>query len=233
MKTLIFFPFLIQAAAIFIDEVYFHIRRGLPRWERIGHPVDTATILMCFLFTLLVPYSAYALKWYIALGLFSCLMVTKDEWIHKEHSPALENWLHALLFINHPVVLSLLGFFWWSFSLPQPHAWLPSPELLRPFITIQTLGIAFFMSYQIFYWNFLARPVFVPLLGHTKKNPTEESIEILSANPLHFTDSAELFSCSDSTLENENPCQETSENEAPSCTPQSLNNLGVGRKLNE
>ncbi len=187
MKTLLFFPFFLQASAIFIDEIYFHIRRGLPRWERIGHPLDTATVLVCLLFVLLVPYSAEALKWYIALALFSCLMVTKDEWVHKEHCSAVENWLHALLFLNHPLVLGLSGLFWWSFSLPELHSWIPSPQLLRPFLILQTAGVAFFMSYQIFYWNFFARPILVRELSHQKNSREEQPIEAL-ANPPDFSE---------------------------------------------
>jgi len=26
-----------------VDEFYFHRRRGLPRWERLAHPLDTMT----------------------------------------------------------------------------------------------------------------------------------------------------------------------------------------------
>jgi hypothetical protein len=178
MKTIIFFPFLLQAAAIFVDEIYFHIRRGLPRWERIGHPIDTATVLICLLFVLLVPYSSYALRWYISLSLFSCAMITKDEWVHKEHCPALENWLHALLFLNHPLVLSLVALFWWSSSFPQPpSSWLPNSGLLHSFLLIQASGIAFFMSYQIFYWNFLVQPSLISILDQNKKRKSEEILQ--------------------------------------------------------
>lgn len=213
MKTLLFFPFFLQATAIFIDEIYFHIRRGLPRWERIGHPLDTATVLICLLFILLVPYSADALKWYIALSLFSCLMVTKDEWVHKEHCPALENWLHALLFLNHPLVLSLSGLFWWSFSWPELHPWIPGPELLRPFLILQTAGVAFFMSYQIFYWNFLARPILIRELSH-QPSQREESMSVLEEEDISYFSALKqnnsqsleenIFNTDSSNLENEN-----------------------------
>jgi hypothetical protein len=151
MKFLFFIPFLIQAAAIAVDEAYFHVRRGLPRWERIGHPVDTASVLICLLFVLFVPYSAYALKWYIALGVISCLLVTKDEWIHKHHCPAEEDWLHALLFLNHPVVLGLVGLFW----APNTYDWLPGLEMRSLFLVLQSAFVLVFLSYQILYWNFL------------------------------------------------------------------------------
>jgi hypothetical protein len=149
MKILVFLPLLIQAIAISVDEFYFHFRRGLPLWERIGHPIDTASVLVCLLFTLFVPYSPLALKWYIALALFSCILVTKDEWIHKHHCPGSENWLHALLFLNHPVILTVCGFFW------SPHiaSWLPSFTTRHLCLFAQTVGVMVFMGVQIVYWN--------------------------------------------------------------------------------
>ena len=66
-------PFLVQMIVIGIDEFYFHIRRGLPKWERWGHPLDTLTVLGCFLFVLWVPFTAFTLKIYIGIALFSCL----------------------------------------------------------------------------------------------------------------------------------------------------------------
>lgn len=151
MKFLIFLPFILQAAAIAFDEAYFHVRRGLPQWERIGHPIDTATVLLCLIFILFVPYSPTALKIYVGLSLFSCLMVTKDEWIHKDHCSATENWLHALLFINHPILLGIIGLFWSPFL----ESWLPSVEWRYSFLLAQAVAVFFFMSYQIFYWNIL------------------------------------------------------------------------------
>ena len=82
-------------AVINIDEFYFHVKRGLPKWERIGHPLDTLTVLACFAFILIFPYSSLNLKIYIGLALFSCVFVTKDEFVHKECCPASEQWLHA------------------------------------------------------------------------------------------------------------------------------------------
>ncbi len=112
MQWMILIPFIVQMAVITFDEFYFHVRRGLPKWERIGHPLDTLTVLGCFAFIAWVPYSPLTLKLYIGLALFSCLFVTKDEFVHKECCPASEQWLHALLFLNHPVVLTAAGLLW-------------------------------------------------------------------------------------------------------------------------
>ena len=159
MIILILVPFIVQMLAIFFDEYYFHIKRGLPRWERIGHPMDTFSVLMCLIFVLCVPYSSYALKWYIGLSVFSCLMVTKDEWIHKHHCPAAEQWLHALLFLNHPIVLASVGVIWWTFSGNAVPLWLEngfkSKGLLYIMLLTQSVCIALFFFYQIIYWNFL------------------------------------------------------------------------------
>lgn len=143
---------------ISFDECYFHLKRGLPLWERIGHPVDTFTVILCLGFVIFVPFSAIAAKWYIALSIFSCLMVTKDEWVHKHHCPASENWLHALLFLNHPIVLTSIGMIWWASASSAPawiKNWLNQPEELYVLLLMQTSAIILFFLYQIIYWNFI------------------------------------------------------------------------------
>lgn len=147
MLYLFFLPFLLQTALIFCDEFYFHIRRGLPRWERMGHPLDTLTVLICLAFTLIFPYNPMTRMVYIGLALFSAIFVTKDEFVHKEWCPAGEQWLHALLFLNHPVVLFALAYLW-QFKL-EP--------LVGRFLWGQTLAVACFGLYQWIYWNFVRR----------------------------------------------------------------------------
>ena len=152
-------PFIIQFIVIGIDEGYFHLKRGLPRWERIGHPIDTFSVFACMLFVLLVPFSAYSFKYYIALAIGSCLLVTKDEFVHKHHCPASENWLHALLFLNHPIVLTALGLIWFAASENgSAHwltRWLDHPKELHNFLVVQAGSVLIFMLYQIVYWNFI------------------------------------------------------------------------------
>jgi hypothetical protein len=162
MALLILIPFIVQALAIMFDEYYFHIKRGLPLWERIGHPIDTLSVLTCLIFILVVPYSPLALKWYIGLSIFSCLMITKDEWVHKHVCPASEQWLHACLFINHPIVLSAGGIIWWvltGHTAPTwMQSWLNDPGVLRTMLTGQTVAISLFFLYQVIYWNFIWKP---------------------------------------------------------------------------
>ncbi len=112
MWILSLIPFVLQAVAIGIDEICFHRRRGLPRWERIGHPIDTFSVLLCLGYVLFVPYSKEAILPYVILAIASSLIVTKDEFVHKEHCPASEQWLHATLFLLHPITLVSAALIW-------------------------------------------------------------------------------------------------------------------------
>lgn len=161
MAFLILLPFLLQMIVIGVDEFYFHLKRGLPKWERLGHPLDTLTVLACFLFVLCVPYSPLSLKIYIGLALFSCIFVTKDEFVHKEHCPASEQWLHALLFINHPLVLTSAGLIWRVLQHTETPLWLqsllPFAGSLRLMLLMQVIFTGAFFIYQTIYWNFLCK----------------------------------------------------------------------------
>ncbi len=141
LMFLLLLPFFIQMVAIGIDEIYFHYKRGLPLWERIGHPLDTLTVISALSYICLVPYSPFALKIYIGISVFSCVFVTKDEFVHKHYSPAAENWLHAFLFLLHPIVLTIAGWIWRSF-----------PELMF-FLYAQLASMILFCLYQGIYWN--------------------------------------------------------------------------------
>jgi hypothetical protein len=155
MWTLIFLPFIVQAVAIGLDEAVFHLKRGLPRWERIGHPVDTLSVIACLAFALYVPYAAEYIKFYVGLGILSCLMITKDEFVHKHHCPAAEQWLHALLFVNHSIMVTAMGLMWPRIHGAASPAWLPYPELLYGFLVVQGIAMVGFFLYQVIYWNFI------------------------------------------------------------------------------
>lgn len=135
-------PFAVQALAIVFDEGYFHIRRGLPKWERIGHPLDTLTVIACLAYVLCVPFSQTAFIGYIALAIFSTIFVTKDEFVHNQHCPATEQWLHALLFTLHPITLAIAGFIWNG-----------TFENLHILLQGQLAMMILFLLYQIIYWN--------------------------------------------------------------------------------
>jgi len=157
MWVLAVLPFALQAVAIALDEGIFHVRRGLPKWERIGHPLDTLSVLVCMGYVLFVPFSTRSLALYIVLAVFSSFLVTKDEFVHKEHCPAAGNWLHAVLFLLHPVTLACAGFIWPVVQgievTPWISRWLNDKDALLFFLQGQFCAMTFFLIYQIVFWN--------------------------------------------------------------------------------
>lgn len=155
-------PFAIQAVAIIADEVFFHWKRGLPKWERIGHPLDTLSVLICLVFPLVFTVTPTTIKIFIALCVLSCLLITKDEVIHKHHCPTSEMWLHALLFVNHPILMVAVGLLWPQIqNSPSPAwiaNWLDQPLLLKEFLLSQIALVSLFFLYQALYWNLLWKP---------------------------------------------------------------------------
>ena len=140
MLPLLLVPLVLQALAMLVDEAWFHRRRGLPRWERIGHPLDTLTIVLCLAWLISTsPEDPSALTVYAGLAVFSTLFVTKDEWVHATACSAGEQWLHALLFVLHPIVLAVFAVAWWT----------GRDDLLISQLVL-SLG---FTGYQIGYWN--------------------------------------------------------------------------------
>ncbi len=142
MQTILLSFFILQGFIMALDEFYFHHKRRLPRWERIGHPADTMTVLICFLFLKYNLPEKGTLTTFILLGSFSCLFVTKDEWVHSQHCEAFENWLHALLFVLHPMVLTAAGYIWYN-----------QTTNLQWLLNGQVVILSVFLIYQILYWN--------------------------------------------------------------------------------
>jgi hypothetical protein len=132
-------PLGLQALCMLVDELYFHRARGLPRWERIGHPLDTLSVLSCYALALSLAPSPGHLGLYLGLAGFSCLLVTKDELVHAQRCPPLEHWLHALLFVLHPVVLGVGALLWLGGE--------------RTLLWVSASLTAAFGSYQALYWN--------------------------------------------------------------------------------
>ena len=159
MWILSLLPFALQAIAMVFDEGYFHIRRGLPKWERIGHPLDTLSVLVCMGYVLFVPFSKTTLVIYCCLAIFSSIFVTKDEFVHKEHCSGAENWLHAILFTLHPIAMISAGFIWPVCQGVEVTSWiarwLSAPEQLSLFLKVQFSTMCLFLVFQIVYWNIL------------------------------------------------------------------------------
>jgi hypothetical protein len=134
-------PVLVQAALIGVDELWFHRRRDLPRWERLGHPVDTLSVAVCYAWLAIArPEQPHALAIYVALAVVSSALVTKDEAVHARHCVPGEHRVHAWMFVLHPIVLIAFGTWWWRGAPVWPIA----AELA---ITLA------FMTYQIAYWS--------------------------------------------------------------------------------
>ena len=145
MRELWLIPAGLQAAAMLVDEGVFHRRRGLPRWERLGHPLDTLTTLVCYAWLLLASPSPSSLGVYIALAAFSCLFVTKDEPVHARVCTPGEHWLHAVLFVLHPIVFAAWGWLWWT-------------GRAGGLVEVQAALTIAWMTYQVVYWSVLWKP---------------------------------------------------------------------------
>lgn len=141
MLALLLLPAFLQMLAMSADEFVFHRKRGLPRWERLGHPLDTLTTALCYGWLVLTPASTpHALVIYVGLCAFSCLFITKDEFVHSRLCEPLETWLHAVLFVLHPIVFLAFGLLWRAGVQP----WVIGVELTL------TLGL---LAYQLIHWN--------------------------------------------------------------------------------
>jgi 2-polyprenyl-6-hydroxyphenyl methylase / 3-demethylubiquinone-9 3-methyltransferase len=142
--AIVIVPIVLQAAAMAVDEGWYHRRRELPRWERIGHPLDTLTIAGCLAWLVATrPTMPGAPAVYIGLAIASCVFVTKDEAVHARLCSAGEHWLHAMLFLLHPVVLAAYAALWWADAC----TWLG----------VQLALTLAFLAYQVIRWNFVAR----------------------------------------------------------------------------
>lgn len=134
-----YLPFLFQGLIMGVDELL-HVKRSLPKWERIGHPLDTLTVFSSYLFLVLFDYSSDMAKFYIGLCVFSCLFVTKDEFVHAKNCSPVEHWLHSLLFVLHPLAFISGGLIWKD-----------SPQ--DSFLYLQPTLTGIFMLYQTIRWN--------------------------------------------------------------------------------
>ncbi len=151
-------PFVLQMLCMAGDELYFHRQRKLTRWERIGHPLDTLTVLLCFGWLLIVLPTTLTIFIYAGLCIFSCLFITKDEFVHQKYCRAGEHWLHALLFILHPLLFICAGLLWYAIN-QQANSFLVLEGFERAFLIGNTCLIFLFGMYQLLYWNFLWHPV--------------------------------------------------------------------------
>lgn len=125
---------------MFIDEKI-HLKRGLGLWERFGHPLDTLTVFVPMLFIALNPYTDNGHYIYLGLGIFSCLFITKDEWVHKNECSSFEQWIHSVLFVLHPIIFLSAGIIW-------------KTDGNHFFLRMQPVFIGAFFLYQTLKWSF-------------------------------------------------------------------------------
>lgn len=134
------FPLVLQGVLILIDEFMFHRSRGLDTWEVWGHPLDTLSVGLVFAIAAFLEFTPETEKVFFFMAVFSSLFVTKDEFIHAKLCPPAEHWLHAVLFLLHP--LSFLA----AWALWKDGQW-------SGVLKIQFLIILSFMFYQLIYWG--------------------------------------------------------------------------------
>ena len=142
-----------------VDEFVYHRRRGLGRWERLGHPIDTLAALLCLALAARTGFTSHRLAVFIGIGALSCLLITKDEFVHHRECTAGESWLHSLLFVLHPLVLLSAGAIWFL-RAASPGA---RPDLLAGVdvhlvagvLDTQLVLVTAFFLYQVLYWSFL------------------------------------------------------------------------------
>ena len=154
-------PFALQGMALGVDEFHCHMRRGLLRWERLGHSLDTLSVFVVNAFAFALMFSSEQLFVFIILALFSCLFVTKDEWVHARECNAFEHWLHSVLFVCHPMTFVSTCFFWVARDNPAAIG-LESREssLAAMILGGQVAVLGLFLVYQVTYWNFFRPRVF-------------------------------------------------------------------------
>jgi len=149
-----FLPFGLQGLAMGVDEFWFHRRRTLPRGEWMGHALDTSVFLACLTCPLLLAPAASNLGLYGVLAVLSCLLITKDEFVHQRLCPGGEHWVHAVLFILHPLVLIATALLWISTGA-TPLKGIPTPPLAsaRAMLLFQCLAVSGFLVFQVVYWS--------------------------------------------------------------------------------
>lgn len=147
MGDLAFFIFLLHGILMLVDEFWYHRRREVPSWERLGHPLDTLTVFLPLVLIWFIAPTPGMKTLFIILAVFSCIFVTKDEWVHKHYCEPGELWLHALLFLLHPLLFFSAWILW-----PDMHSSEGNPYVPIAFV-ILLLSVFGFGLYQLIFWN--------------------------------------------------------------------------------
>lgn len=156
MKYLLLLPLGVPALAILVNEFYFHFARGLPRWERVGHPLDTLTLLAPVLWLIVSSPSERNIVIYIMAAVFSCFFVIKGELVHADLCAPAERVNHAVLLIAHPLALVSLALLWPLYHASAgPIAWFIQFHGREFALSAPAVVLVFPMIYQAVYWNLI------------------------------------------------------------------------------
>ncbi|HEY7544568.1 MAG TPA: hypothetical protein VID27_06790, partial [Blastocatellia bacterium] len=114
---------------------------------------------LCWSVILVTEPTPTSIAVYTGLSIFSCLFVTKDEWMHAKFCRAGEHWLHAMLFILHPLSFLSAGLMWGAINSTrtnsQPFGWIRYEGFERTFLIVNATLTLFFGLYQLIYWNMI------------------------------------------------------------------------------
>lgn len=146
-------PFGLQGLAMAVDEFGFHHHRTVPRWEWLGHALDTAVFLACLVCPLLLTPTWPHLRLFGCMAMGSCLLITKDEFIHQRLCSGGEHWLHAVLFILHPIVLVATGCLWVGLGAAALGRGSTPLALGAWLLLLQALLVSGFLVFQLVYWS--------------------------------------------------------------------------------
>jgi hypothetical protein len=131
------------------DELWLHRRRRLGSWEARAHLAATALIVVLELGVFFLAPSPGRMFAYFVLAVASSLSITLEEKLHARVCPPIEHWVHALLFMLHPLALLTIGVCWQRLGKPlrELDGW-PLGVL-----AVYTFGTLAFSIYQALYWR--------------------------------------------------------------------------------
>jgi 2-polyprenyl-6-hydroxyphenyl methylase/3-demethylubiquinone-9 3-methyltransferase len=120
----------------------------------MGHALDTLVFLACLTLPILVAPTAPNIRLFAWMAVGSCLLITKDEFIHQRLCSGGEHWLHAVLFILHPIVLFATAFLWISIG-PAALSRVPASSLSPAawVLLLQVVLVSGFLAFQVTYWS--------------------------------------------------------------------------------
>ncbi|RHX93798.1 hypothetical protein DLM76_12420 [Leptospira yasudae] len=150
------FPFFFGLVLAAIDEFYFHWKRGLPTWERIGHSIDIVFTIIPYSILIFFEYDQTNLLVYVIFALISCMTVVKDVWVHNRECEASEEFIHGLMSMLHPILLLIPALLWPSFHGGQSSILLSKDAtMFKFFFTAIYIGSFVWLAYNFIFWNMI------------------------------------------------------------------------------